>query len=777
MRMNRLVAVLVSFLLVLLGLGGAPALAAAGEVDPVVATDVVATGAPATDGAASPDPLVSSEPEPVDTAQPTEPVVTGAPETTEPTTPEPTDAPEPTVDPTAPQTSEPATVEPTESAAPEPTATAPTAPEPTKSAEPTELPVPADPGRTQTDTPPALTTEAEPLALLAEAAAGTISGTVTEAGTAAPAPNASVTLNRGIQYTPGGPITYSYYQQKSTTSTGTYEFTGIPDGSYTIKVTPPYGSPLAEYWVGGPTEAQATELVMAGGVGLAAQDVALPLGARLSGTVRGGSPLAAIPSANIEVRREWGSSWSTVKTGYTDSSGAFSVAGLPAGEYRIWVSAPYGTSWMSSWAGGATFDAATRYSVALGGSKEDIDVVLFAGATIEGTVTGGGAGLSMANVTAVRLDGTTPVDVASRSTLSDGSYSLGGLPAGTYRIRVTAPYQSQWVTTWLGGTLTVDGATAVVVAAGSTVSDQDVAMLLGASISGTITSAAGPVVGAQVYAYVPNQWGGYTSVGSSATSGASGAFAVRGLPAGTYRLMVTPPSGSPLLSAWIGGGDFASATQYPVALGESAVGANVTLTEGGVVSGTVVGDGVGIANAWVSAYRVGANGMQEWLDSATTNFDGDFSFSKRMPPGEIRLYASLNTYTYGQSPYLTTWYDGKQTFADATPVEVVAGQTTSVEFPLIKGASVSGQVLAGDPALPAQDATVEVCRDGFWNCRSVTTDDEGRYSAIGLEAGKYLVRALPPTGSNLLTAYYGGTDQNSATAITLPWARPLRTSP
>ena len=882
MRTNRLVAVLVSFLLVLLGLGGSPASAApaddpvahAGSVTGVVATqggdpvagvdvllladpavaaiarvtsdssgeytladvpdgtyrvqflpgdgasvsdlapqyfdavatwdeaqDVVVAGGPveavdarltpvaadgaegaaltdAASGSTAPEPSATGPAEPTQPVEPPSPDPSDSSQPTEPATqtvskPGTPDVADPTA--TAPSASEPAAVEPTEPTAPESTTPEPTAPEPTAptwtepSDDPTSESLPADP--TGPGVPAgaaaALMTEAEPLVLLADAAAGTISGTVTEKGSGAAVPTVSVVLNRGIQYSSGVPMTYSYYQQVSTTSTGTYAFTGIPDGSYKIKVTPSYGSTLAPYWVGGPTEAEATELVMTGGIGLAGQDVALPLGARLSGTVRGGSTLTAIPNASIEVRRAWGSSWQTVATVYANTSGAFSVPGLPAGEYRVWVSAPYGTSWMSSWVGGATFDSATRYPVELGDAPPAIDVVLFAGATITGTVTAGADPLPMATVAAVRLDGTTPVDVVSRSTSTDGTYSLGGLPAGTYRIRVNAPYQSQWVTTWLGGTLTVDGAAEVVVAAGSTVGGKHIEMILGASISGTVTSASGAVSGATIYAYVPTQWGGYTAVGSSVTSNASGAFAVRGLPAGTYRLMITPPSGSELLSTWIGGADFATATQYTVALGGSATAGTTVLQLGSLLSGSVLGDGVGIANAGVTAYRVGSAGSQEWLDSTSTNFDGEFTFTKRMPAGSIRLYASLNTYTYGPSPYLTTWFDGKQSFADATPIEIVAGEPTSVSLALIKGASVSGQVLAGAPAIPVEDATVEVCRDSFWNCKSLTTGADGTYSAIGLEAGKYLVRALPPAGSNLLPAYFGGTDQNSATAITL----------
>ena len=138
-----------------------------------------------------------------------------------------------------------------------------------------------------------------------------------------------------------------------------------------------------------------------------------------------------------------------------------------------------------------------------------------------------------------------------------------------------------------------------------------------------------------------------------------------------------------------------------------------------------------------------------------------------MPPGPVRLQAQINTYTYGQSPFLTTWFDGKRSFAEATPVTVIAGSTSARDIPLIKGAAITGTVLASGSSSPVEDATVEVCYVWFYSCRSVTTDADGSYAAVGLEAGQYVVRVLAPAGSNLLTGYFGGTDQNSATKLTL----------
>ena len=316
------------------------------------------------------------------------------------------------------------------------------------------------------------------------------------------------------------------------------------------------------------------------------------------GTVRGGSPLAPIPNAP----RLSSSVAPTAAAGRASKlgrpptpPGRTRVAGLPAGDYRIWVErAVRRRRWISAWIGGGTiFESATKSGVPLlGDVQAGADVVLFAGGTITGTRDGAGPSLSSAQVTAVRVDGTTPVDVRrDGARRSDGSYSPGW-PCS--RVRTTSasapPYQSDWVTTWLGGT-----------AAGRRLHRRcpwpRARPLPGRTsrCSGARASRApsrprrGPVNGAYGVRLRAEPVGADT-IGrlTGPSTNASGAFSVRGLPAGTYRLQVYAPySSSDLLNAWVGGArpDFAIGHAVPPrARRRPLTGADVVLQQGGGLS-------------------------------------------------------------------------------------------------------------------------------------------------------------------------------------------------
>ena len=301
MRMNRLVAVLVSFLLVLLGLGGSPAVAAdeipdptapsgsvqglvttpdggpvsgvdvllrvAPEDDPISrattdaagsyvmdgvadgtyrvqfvptaqasgsdlaaqffdgaptwddAVDVIVAGAAVNDidavlvPAASPQTATDPSAEPV-VPPSDEPALPSPPAPSEgssgdPGVQVPTDQSTPPSPVDSQEASTGAAPAPDGSASQEPSVT-PSAASESPTAEPTNSTTPEQPGA---DAPAISARQAPaeaPMALLADAPAGTISGMVTQVAGGAAVPYASVTLYKGVQYYPGGPTSWNY---------------------------------------------------------------------------------------------------------------------------------------------------------------------------------------------------------------------------------------------------------------------------------------------------------------------------------------------------------------------------------------------------------------------------------------------------------------------------------------------------------------------------------------------------------------------------------------
>jgi hypothetical protein len=152
--------------------------------------------------------------------------------------------------------------------------------------------------------------------------------------------------------------------------------------------------------------------------------------------------------------------------------------------------------------------------------------------TITGTVTNEatGAGVSSATILLYNSQGSI---VLGTGVSFSGVYTIPGLAAGTYYVRVTSG-------TFIGElfdnlpcsvSCDVTSGTPIPVTAGNTTSGVDFALVAGGRITGTITDATTglPVNGVGVEAYAAN--GALAGTGVSA---GSGGYSINSLPAGTY---------------------------------------------------------------------------------------------------------------------------------------------------------------------------------------------------------------------------------------------------
>jgi hypothetical protein len=184
-----------------------------------------------------------------------------------------------------------------------------------------------------------------------------------------------------------------------TAGDGTYTFTGLPDGEYTVST-----SLAGSYFI--PARRSVTvDRVDVGGV-----DFVSALAHSLSGhvTLAGGAPLAGAAVALT------GAS-SAVAT--TDAAGLYTFAGLPDGGYTVTASRP-----------GYAFSPVFLPVTLAGANVTNGDFVatLIPTYTVSGTISGAG-GLAIP----VRLSG-----AMSDSTTTDagGRYSFAGLPDGSYMV-------------------------------------------------------------------------------------------------------------------------------------------------------------------------------------------------------------------------------------------------------------------------------------------------------------------------------------------------------
>ncbi|MFA6092560.1 MAG: DUF2012 domain-containing protein [Elusimicrobiota bacterium] len=204
-----------------------------------------------------------------------------------------------------------------------------------------------------------------------------------------------------------------------------FEIRGIPPGTYTAVLTTPNYPPY-QTSVTLPSAGSTTTL----NVDL---DSAVGFGASLTGVVQSTTSSGWLANASVSVEADA----YTQRTVTTNSSGSYRLDGLPAGSYRIKVSAP-----------GYAFGFLRKDVSASGTYTADFSLPA-AGASITGTVysqkvpfpqTQPGAQIVAYNDTLNQADPTVDLPLYKAVTSSSGFYKLDGLESGkTYKIFVKMP--------------------------------------------------------------------------------------------------------------------------------------------------------------------------------------------------------------------------------------------------------------------------------------------------------------------------------------------------
>ena len=241
----------------------------------------------------------------------------------------------------------------------------------------------------------------------------------------------------------------------------------------------------------------------------------------------------------------------------------------------------------------------------------------------------------------------------------------------------------------------------------------------------------------------------------------NGEFEVLGASAGTWDLSA-------------GAAGYVDSETSPVSLTTGAVVADleVTLQRGGSIAGTVIdADGIPLGDTRVSVSRVdegGAGGPEAALERelasmfggggaerATTDADGNYQVDDLLPgsykvtlgraPGGMRMGGGAMFLMAG----------GDQPIDDtAVYVEVAADSIVQADLIKPRGATISGEVVAG--GRPVEGATVQLntasdgnnpfgrAFRGFGRGRSAETDRFGAYTFEDVDAGDYEVSTIVP---------------------------------
>ena len=363
-------------------------------------------------------------------------------------------------------------------------------------------------------------------------------------------------------------------------------------------------------------------------------------------------------------------------------------------------------------------------------------------------------------------DGQWWQDVGSYHTDAEGHYAVGGLEAGTYRIRFE-DRAGNFLSEVYDNAANLDAGTDVVVAAGETTAGIDASLANASKISGTVTGPDGttPLEGIQVNAYQWNNDGWWMHMNADWTD-SDGSYFINALPAGTYRVEFSDGSGNYLSEAYDDAAELDSGTDVVVAAGETAIGIDASLVVASKISGTVTGpDGTTpLPDIWVVAFHWNDSGWWEQAEWADTDVDGNFLIGG-LSAGTYRI-----RFSDWSGNYAPEIYDDAASLDAGMDVVVVVGATASnIDASLAVASKISGTVTGPDGTTTLPEIWVDAWQwnGSEWEQKQYAeTDAEGNYTLGGLAAGNYRIQFTDNQNFSYVSEVYNNApDLDSGTDI------------
>jgi len=288
---------------------------------------------------------------------------------------------------------------------------------------------------------------------------GSISGTVTAAGSGSPLPGTRVEADlqgSGVDAMGGGPGAWSIFKKRDVFADidGNYHLVGLAPGQYRVAFYPP-GPYVDATYVSG-TTAQAVEplaeTLVEVTLGETTPDIdgALEEGGVINGVVTAAKDGQPLPNATVTV---YDSDQTAVASTATNMDGVYTTPGLPAGTYKVFFTRH--SAYLSEWNGDAdSFGAAPSISVPAPGSVSDVNASLTQGGRLSGTIYDQETGwpLPSAKIGIYRSTDTTLMTTLWANNW--GYYESAGLPAGSYTVAFS---KDGYATRWHGETEQGDG--------------------------------------------------------------------------------------------------------------------------------------------------------------------------------------------------------------------------------------------------------------------------------------------------------------------------------
>ena len=515
---------------------------------------------------------------------------------------------------------------------------------------------------------------------------------------------------------------------------GRYAAHGLFPGTYTVGFSVGCGNNgnyAPQWWRDAATQRAAAHIKLTRPRVVTGISASLGPGSAIAGTVRGGTSagprLAGVCVSATDSRT------GAFADARTHRDGSYRVVGLSAGTYTMRYEAACGNR-------GNYLSASRLVTVGTAATKRGVNVVLRLGAGFSGLVTD----YSTHPLGGICVRATGPHGAGSDTyTNQDGTYSIGSLPPGRYKVEFTGGCGNtgSYLPVYYDGKPTAATADPVVLRSGQITTGINAAMQAGGSITGTVTDAAGRrlsdvCVGIASDANIV--LGDYADIEFSE----NGSYRASNLVPGRYTVTFGCGSGR-FADQWFPARPSAdSARTVSVTAGQVTTGISAVMHPAGEISGTITGDaGAPLSEVCVFAVRAGHPYPVFGQDTPVSRH-GQYRIGQ-LAAGRYDVQFQPCT---ASSRYASQWYRAKSTLRSATPVTVRPGRDTpGIDARLTAGATISGQVMThagrGAPGYCVLVENYAADSIGF-----ALAAQSGKYSIGGLASGRYYVYANRCTG-------------------------------
>ncbi|MDR6414011.1 carboxypeptidase regulatory-like domain-containing protein [Pseudarthrobacter sulfonivorans] len=338
---------------------------------------------------------------------------------------------------------------------------------------------------------------------------------------------------------------------------GSFSQRGLPAGNYKVLFSSFNTGAVSRWYGGSETFAAAATIAVAAGQKLTIADTTLVKGAIITGKIT--APAGTDFSAARVFAYMTGSTPNGQFNSPVNSNGEYSITGLPAGNFKVKFDGG-GSGAAQTWYGGSSESSATSLTLATSQTRSSIDMTTVAGATLTGKVSG-----AAPNFYPVDILDSAGNTVMNRYTNSDGTYSVQGLAAGSYKVAFnrSSGYTTEEAQFYNNKpeSAGVAQAQSIVVSSGQSVPNVNATLVQGGSITGTATDQAGkPIAGAGIQAYTSNG----SLVARTGVTDAAGKYSIPGLSTGQY--LVKLWGSTPLPGDLYSGNSTSEAAATPVAV-------------------------------------------------------------------------------------------------------------------------------------------------------------------------------------------------------------------